>query len=49
MTGIQKVIKYIAMAFAILLAVTIISGIIALVGGFFIGTGIINDAIQYEE
>lgn len=56
MNGIQKVIKYCAMAFAIFLAVTILGSIIAVVGGITVGIAGVNslmpdynDRIHLEE
>ena len=50
MTTVQKIIKYLAMAFAIFLTVSIIGGVISmfgLFGGFFSGEAVIEDTKTY--
>ena len=51
MTTFQKVIKYLAMAFALFLIVSIIGGILSmfgLFGGFFGGDAVTEDIKTYE-
>ena len=51
MTGLQKIIKYMAMAFAIYLSVAIIGGIlgtVGLVGAFFDGSNVTENVKTYD-